>query len=255
MKKLIIFDIDGTLTSCGNKIEPDVIYKINDLINKGYKVGLSTGRSLWETLPFIELVKPNFPTVCMDGRVVYDQTTKKIEVFGELNTIELDEIQERFGQVTTIIVENAEGFLVKDTLSEKLLKMAFNVPKEFIKVEPTSPHSALKFYLYNRHGISTDLVIKLDRLNKFSPGPKWIILSRKEITKYSALSILCMENNIKIDSVIAFGDGENDIELIRNVGIGVAMGNAVLALKKVAKYITDDVNKAGVLPVLNKLIK
>lgn len=45
----------------------------------------------------------------------------------------------------------------------------------------------------------------------------------------------------------AFGDGLNDLEMFKEVGIGVAMGNAVPELKAIADYITDDVDQDGVL--------
>lgn len=49
---------------------------------------------------------------------------------------------------------------------------------------------------------------------------------------------------------MAFGDGVNDIEMLEYVSIGVAMGNAREETKKVADYITDDVDNDGILKAL-----
>ena len=49
---------------------------------------------------------------------------------------------------------------------------------------------------------------------------------------------------------MAFGDGDNDIDMIKHAGIGVAMGNAIETLKKNADYITDDVNEDGLYNAL-----
>ena len=48
------------------------------------------------------------------------------------------------------------------------------------------------------------------------------------------------------DQCIAFGDGGNDIEMLRAAGIGVAMGNAAPAVKAAADYITDSVDEDGI---------
>ena len=45
---------------------------------------------------------------------------------------------------------------------------------------------------------------------------------------------------------MAFGDGENDMDMLRYAGIGVAMGNAEEDVKVCADYITDDVEKDGI---------
>ena len=49
---------------------------------------------------------------------------------------------------------------------------------------------------------------------------------------------------------MAFGDEENDVEMIKFAQIGVAMGNAVEHLKQYADYITDDVDAGGILHAL-----
>lgn len=59
--------------------------------------------------------------------------------------------------------------------------------------------------------------------------------------------------NISSSEIIAFGDGNNDIEMIKNVGHGVAMDNANSELKKVADAITDSVENSGVYKYLLKI--
>ena len=49
-----------------------------------------------------------------------------------------------------------------------------------------------------------------------------------------------------MDEAMAFGDGGNDVPLVRDVGLGVAMGNACDELKAVADYITSSVDEDGV---------
>jgi hydroxymethylpyrimidine pyrophosphatase-like HAD family hydrolase len=53
-----------------------------------------------------------------------------------------------------------------------------------------------------------------------------------------------------MEESMAFGDGGNDVSLIREVALGVAMGNACDALKEVADYITTSVDDDGILNAL-----
>ena len=48
------------------------------------------------------------------------------------------------------------------------------------------------------------------------------------------------------EQTISFGDGGNDVDMLRFTGIGVAMGNAVDALKKVADYVTAPIGEDGI---------
>ena len=57
------------------------------------------------------------------------------------------------------------------------------------------------------------------------------------------------------DNVIAFGDGLNDVDMIRLSGIGVAMGNALNSVKKVSDYITISHNNDGVVYFLKLYLK
>ena len=59
-----------------------------------------------------------------------------------------------------------------------------------------------------------------------------------ETNKGNAIKFISSYFNIGLDYVIAFGDGENDVEMIDNAKFGVAMKNAVPNVKKVAKYHT-----------------
>jgi hydroxymethylpyrimidine pyrophosphatase-like HAD family hydrolase len=57
----------------------------------------------------------------------------------------------------------------------------------------------------------------------------------------------------ELQDVYAFGDGLNDIEMLKAVGTGVAMGNGVPEAKEVADYITTDVSEDGIWNGLKKL--
>ncbi len=58
--------------------------------------------------------------------------------------------------------------------------------------------------------------------------------------------------NISLDEMIFFGDGLNDLEVISEVGLGVAMGNALDEIKDKSKEVTDSNNNDGIVKFLDK---
>lgn len=68
------------------------------------------------------------------------------------------------------------------------------------------------------------------------------------------LSAIIARHGIKIEETMAFGDGGNDMSIIKKSGIGVAMGNANEPLKDVADYITDSVDEDGIYKALKRWI-
>ena len=75
----------------------------------------------------------------------------------------------------------------------------------------------------------------------------------KEGSKALGLRHLIHVLDVDIKDTIAFGDGPNDHEMLREVGVGVAMGNSSDALKRDADMVTEDVHADGIQIGLQKL--
>ena len=76
-----------------------------------------------------------------------------------------------------------------------------------------------------------------------------------EADKGKALIAMAAHEGFKVEETMAFGDGGNDIPIIRQAGIGVAMGNARDEVKEAADYVTTSVNEDGVRNALHVLLK
>ena len=80
--------------------------------------------------------------------------------------------------------------------------------------------------------------------------PIFFDVNIKDIGKHIGIDKIIEHYGIKLEETIAFGDGENDISMIKHAHIGVAMGNANKEVKEIADYITDDVDNEGVYKAL-----
>lgn len=83
---------------------------------------------------------------------------------------------------------------------------------------------------------------------------KWIASNPKGLNKLTTLKRLCEILDINTTEVIFFGDSANDKEIIKNVGLGVAMGNALPEVKEVAKSTTITNDENGVAYFLDKTL-
>lgn len=79
-------------------------------------------------------------------------------------------------------------------------------------------------------------------------------ITNKNVNKWTAIEYLIEKLNIKKEEVMAIGDNINDIEMIKNAGMGIAMGNSAPQVKDIADFITSDNDSNGVAEAINKYI-
>lgn len=79
-------------------------------------------------------------------------------------------------------------------------------------------------------------------------------ITNENVNKWSAIEFLIKKLGIEPTEVIAIGDNINDIEMIKNAGLGIAMGNSCPEVKQIADLVTLDNNSSGVSNALEKNI-
>jgi hypothetical protein len=72
--------------------------------------------------------------------------------------------------------------------------------------------------------------------------------------KWAALSAIAAEAGVTADQIIAVGDDTNDIEMIRNAGLGIAMGNAAAEVKQAADHVVRSNAEGGVVEAIRKAL-
>ena len=86
-------------------------------------------------------------------------------------------------------------------------------------------------------------------------GPGWMEIMPKGVSKASAIEKIAKKLGYSMENVMAFGDAENDIEMIKEAGIGVAMGNGMDSVKKVADVVTSSNDENGIGQVIDDLLE
>lgn len=258
MQKLFFFDIDGTLIECNRgiySIQDSTRKALDQLKQQGDDVFLATGRCKCfivdgvKEYPFSGYVTCNGAYVEYKGEVVYKKiigedaimATHKIcqernmayyfegndyiYVLNKTNPKHI-EFKNNWGMKDEVIVDD---FKVEDI--ETYIGMIVVNSTEDIEpmVEALSPYFDIQRH---QSDFSFDLTLKGE-------------------SKAKGICKLVQALDLKMESTVAFGDGRNDIEMLSEVGLGIAMGNAAIEAKHVADYITDDVDNDGILKALH----
>ena len=76
--------------------------------------------------------------------------------------------------------------------------------------------------------------------------PAFADITAKGVTKQVGIDEIIKYFNIRLEETMAFGDGGNDISMLKHAGIGVAMGQAKEEVKAAADYVTTSVDEDGI---------
>lgn len=238
--------MDGTLVSHKyNSVSESTREGLKLLHEKGYQLVLATGRDMSQLkkLPVKDLKFDGYLT--MNGQLCLDGDGR--EVFGnpidEKDTEKMIQlIKEKTVPITTIGKEGLYINFVTDEVIAAQKAVSSNVA-------PIGEYHGEKVYQFIAYGdreklknLVNDLPkCKLSWWNKYAVD----IISKNGgklagIEKYLALQ------GQTLSDAMAFGDGENDLEMLKAVKIGVAMGNGEERVKHVADYVTDDIDDDGI---------
>ena len=250
MIKAAFFDVDGTLLSYKTKKVCDSAKAaIAKLQEKGILCIVATGRHMIQMskLPVGDIPFDAF--VMLNGQLVLDK--EKNVLFGvPIQGEAKDFLIEKFNDHTfpAVLVEQNDMYLncVTDHVREVNQVMS-------ISMLPLSDYKGGDIYQicaylkpedeYLIEPIAEDCVF-----TSWHYGGKDIIAGGGG--KMAGIKRYLDMIGIKPEEIIAFGDAENDLDMIRFAGIGVAMGNGVDAVKAVADFVTADIDDDGIKKAL-----
>ncbi|MGE7602234.1 Cof-type HAD-IIB family hydrolase [Peribacillus sp. NPDC097675] len=251
--KIVFFDIDGTLLDHDKKLPASTKKAVKQLQESGVFVAIATGRApfmfedLREELGIDTFVSFNGQYVVFEGKVIYKNPLDQSEVR------RLHMAADKSG--LPIVFMNEERMLSSvpyhNRIEEALSSLKFPHPEHQADFyENNDIYQALLFCSEEEEG---EYVGKYDKFNFI----RWHTYSTDVLpsggSKAEGIKILMDKVGFGLEDVYAFGDGLNDIEMLKAVGYGVAMGNAGQLVKQEADFVTTDVDKDGILHGLKEL--
>ena len=247
MIKAIFFDIDGTLVSFEtHRIPPSARNAIKGLQQKGIKIFVATGRHTsainnLEDIRFDGYISINggYCTV-ENNKCIYKNHIPKSDIEA------LVDFQKK-NPFPCLIMEEEEMFINYHNRDvDHMLKM-LDFPKIKVRALRESLHSdvlqVVSFFTEDRE---KDIMAILPGCESTRWYPLFTDIIPQGSHKGVGMDKILAYYNILPEETMAFGDGGNDISIVREAGTGVAMGNAGDNLKQVADYITTHVDEDGV---------
>jgi Cof subfamily protein (haloacid dehalogenase superfamily) len=251
---MIVTDLDKTLLDNNGNISEYSKMILDKCMENNIIIVFATARPIRASRIFYTTVKPN-ALICHNGAEVLidDKIIYKCGIQPEMVKAVIDKSDEIFPEYNLAVEINDRIYTNFDP-SIYWGKMEY----EDIKNRPAE--EADKVII----GINgTDEIIKI---KEYLPGELYFekstgafggslgLIINREAVKWNGVKKLSEQYKIRIENIIAFGDNENDYEMIKNCGMGIAVENAIEEVKKEAKYVCKNNNEDGVARWIEKNI-
>lgn len=256
MRKLLLFDLDGTLLNSDKSISQANLIVLKKWKERGSLIGISTSRSEQNCLSFLGELNPDI-LITSGGALIKKQKEYIYKaLFSKARTNEMIDIARKICgfdcEITIDTIDKhywnykADSLNTEETWGESGWTDYSNFQEEALKmcVEIFDEKNAEKL-----KAILTDC----DCI-RFSDG-YWYKFTRKGATKEDAICLVCESLTISTNDIIAFGDDYADIEMLKLCGIGVAMGNAIEAVRQAADVVIGSNDEDGIAQYLSAMLE
>ena len=271
--KMVVLDLDGTLLDDEKQISETNIKILNELHKRNIEIVIATGRNYYMAKMLTEKISSVTPVILSNnGSVVRRSHNDEVLNYNYLDPIFFERIYneglkrnlnpfihvDEYNNGYDIIYEKEEfeevysGYIKKDYNRAKLIK--------FDPLKTNKILSVCFFDEYNKlSDFGNELVNQKDYNTIFNRNLGNLALLEflhPEGCKWSSLKKYAKQKNVKSEEIISIGDDNNDIEMLKNTGMGIAMINGTEDIKKVAKKVSKyDNNNSGVYYELKEIFK
>jgi Cof subfamily protein (haloacid dehalogenase superfamily) len=267
--KLLIVDIDGTISGKSNQVSDRVKQAIRSAQAQGVRVGIATGRMYKSALHFHHEIGADFPVIAYQGAWIQDPATATIHRHLPIPVEIARELIDYFEQShlldkLSLHVYRDDNLYVRDINADTELYIGRSgIPAHPIgdlrKALTSRPTKVLAM------SEDTELIDRLlvdlreryaqDTLHITTSVPIFLEATNAGVNKGTAIDYIAKELlGITSAHVLAIGDNYNDVEMLDYAGIGVAMGNAPADVQSIADWVAPDVEADGVAVAINKYI-
>lgn len=253
VNELLIFDLDGTLLNEKHQIPEGLRSMLHALRQSGIEMTLATGRPFAAVKHFIDELDLTLPLITFNGAVVssprggllsvhplpFDAAKAVLARLGKTtaaNHLYLNPTDNYF--YTDHAWKSTDHLMQKDGLGYKHSPTLFDVlretaadPVKMFSIGPRNELEDVQQWARETESTVSCFFSEHDMIEFLAPG----------ITKGTALEFLCESLNRPPESVIAFGDNMNDLEMLQIAGTGVAMAKAPAELQQVADHVTRSI--------------
>ena len=250
MEKIVVLDLDGTLLKKDKSVSQ---YSINTLLKfkeNGNKILFATARPPRDSYKYVPIELRDNPIICYNGACILQNDTLIYKKQLSKNvSLEIMKKARSFGY-------NQISIEIDDALYSNFDTSTFfkGAKNKIVTLENINFDKAYKVLICSDIPISQDLLRELPNSCKgtITDNGRLCQIVNSEASKWNSVKSLSDKLNIDTKNIIAFGNDYNDLDMIKNAGIGVAMQNAGDDIKQAADFVTDSNNDDGVAKYIEK---
>lgn len=252
MIKAIFFDIDGTLVSFQtHTISNSTIKALQKAHNNGIKLFIATGRAkalinnLGKEIPFDGYITVNgCHCYTSTGETIHKEYIPKVD----LNSLS---VFQKESSIPFFYVCDEETFITN--INENVERLCHHLALSYPPIAP--PEHALNKNVIQLMGFfEAEEEVIMQKILPHCSAQRWhpsfVDIVAKGNDKSTGIDHMLSHYGIKLDETMAFGDGGNDIPMLKHVALGVAMGNSEECVKNAADYTTSSVDEDGIAHAL-----
>jgi Cof subfamily protein (haloacid dehalogenase superfamily) len=262
--KLVVCDLDGTLVQKDLTVSPAVIAIIKRInTTTTTKVVLATGRMFPSALPYAQLFELTTPIITYQGSTVHEidqppryqrifytpvplDIAKKLVSYCAENNIHIncyvnDILYSRPHELYVQEYKNTSS--IEPSLTEDLDAILTEAPPKLVVINNNpAVLETMKAYLANTFG--------KEQLSWCQSRHNFLEITAPNVSKWNAVSFLAQRWGIATENILCLGDEENDLSMLTQAGLGIAMGNGPVAIQQQAKVIAPPIGENGNAQVL-----
>lgn len=258
--KLVVTDMDGTLLNSNHEVSTQFLELFKQLKQHHIIFVAASGRPYYGITDKLNEIKSEIIIVAENGGIVVDNDNILLSIpinKNNLHKIE-DLIYSNFHihpiyctKSKAYFKSNSNGFI--KLLSEyypnfSVINSINEIEEDIIKIALYHHEDSEKHIFPLFENLTTEYKIIIS-------GKHWVDISDNDANKGNAIELLQKSYNISIEETIAFGDYNNDIEMLKRASFSFAMENAHQNVKDTANYNTKSNDDFGVEVILKELIK
>ena len=266
---IIALDLDGTLTNCEKIITLRTFDALRKAQREGVRLVLASGRPTFGIAALankLQLADYGGYVLSYNGGRIIDWCEKTV-IFSQVVDQKLVPILYDFAEKAQlpIVTYLPDAILASKNEGEYLAEearingMPVVVAQNFVEEAMQIAGGSTKFLIPGE----PELLIQLEsdmkaalseQMEVFRSAPFFLELPPKGIDKAQSLQRLLTHLGLERESLMAFGDGFNDLSMIQFAGQGVAMANAVEEVKSIADFVTTSNEEDGIAHALEQLL-
>ena len=253
--KLVALDIDGTIVDERGELPDAVAQAVRRVLDAGVPVVLATGRSWLSTQGvFDRLGLPAGWAVCSNGALVVEYPPLRLH---QAMTFDPAEIIARVRQIAPRALIGVEELGVGWRLSGEFPPGELDGQLIYQSPQELASRPVTRIVIRDPNGNDAEFdemarQLGMHDVSYFIGWSRWLDIAPSGVDKAAGLEVVCEALGVRAGEVLALGDGNNDIEMLRWAGRGVAIGGSPAGVREAADHVTGAFADGGTVAELDR---